>query len=114
MDEAPYALKLILGVSGSLSFYAIFKSVFEHCPPTSVITFGAKLGGATLGIYILDVIIFAVIIPRYVSFNSFPLYVVILIMPLISAALLLLFYSITSVISRSKKLAWLLLGHGFN
>ena len=114
MDEVPYALKLILGASGSLSFYAIFKSVFEHCPPTSVITFGAKLGGATLGIYILDVIIFAVIIPRYVSFDSFPMYSIIMMMPLISAALLLLFYSITSVISKSKKLAWLLLGHGLS
>lgn len=110
MDKDSYFVKLILGGTGSLSFYAIFKSIFEHCSPTSIIEFGAKLGGATLGIYVLQAIVLEVIMPRYVNFDSLPIYNVILVMPLMSAVLLIVFQAIVSLINRSEFLALVLLG----
>ena len=45
MDEAPYIIKLALGLSGAISCFQIFKYLIERMPVTPLMNKLAQMGG---------------------------------------------------------------------
>lgn len=106
-----YVYKLMLGISGALSCFVLFKTTVGTLQTTSLLESFAKVGGATLGIYVIQAILLEFLMPRYISFAAIPMPVLILLMPLFSLVILLIIYTIVQLISRPNVLGWLMLGH---
>lgn len=105
-----YVYRLILGLLGAYCSFIVFKIIFIHTTATRITNVLAKMGGATLAIYVLQAIILEYIMPQYISFSSLPLYIISMLMPIIAFGMLLIFYTIYCMICASQNLSLLLFG----
>lgn len=105
-----YVYRLILGLLGAYCCFMVFKKAFAHTTSSRFTTVLAKMGGATLAIYVLQAIILEYIMPQYISFSSLPLYIISMLMPIIAFGMLLIFYTIYCMICASQNLSLLLFG----
>lgn len=105
-----YLVKLVLGLSGALACFVLFQSTIGKLQSSPILEWLARLGGATLGMYIIQAIVLEVLMPRYMSVREFPIVMVILLMPLMAFATLILCIVIIRLINRSKLLELLMFG----
>lgn len=105
-----YIFQLALGVSGALTCFILFQSTIGKLQSTPFLERLARVGGATLGIYIIQAIVLEALMPRYISFHEFPIVIVILLMPIMAFATLLFCIVIIRLINRSKLLELLMFG----
>lgn len=110
VDEAPYIIKLALGLSGAISCFQIFKYLIDRIKITPLINKLAQMGGATLGIYILQAILLEVLLPWYVSFERLSLSITILLMPILALLTLIVCLLVIRIIKCSNIMSYLMLG----
>ena len=73
----------------------------------------AKLGGITLGIYVLQAILLEVLLPRYLDLTSLPIVWIVSLMPLLSLLALTICVFITNTINRSNIMGFLMFGNEY-
>ena len=105
-----YITKLFLGVSGALSCFSLFKKYIGPLTPTPILSKLAKLGGITLGVYVIQAILLEFLLPRYISFEGLPLSVIALLMPVLSITAFMICWAIIELINKSALLAFLMFG----
>ena len=105
-----YITKLFLGVSGALSCFSLFKKHIGPLTPTPILSKLAKLGGITLGVYVIQAILLEFLLPRYISFEGLPLSVIALLMPVLSITAFMTCWAIIELINKSDLLAFLMFG----
>lgn len=110
INTEPYPFKLILGLSGALSCFVLFKIIFAKLTPTPFLESLARLGGETLGVYVIQAIFLEVLMPRYISFESLPITTIAVLMPLLSLIVLVLCLLLVHAINKSKWLASIMFG----
>ena len=108
--EYPYLMRLLLGESGAVSFFILFKRTIGNLSPTPLLEKVAEAGGLTLGVYILQAIFLEYLLPNYISLKSLPLFSIVFLMPILSLIVLLLCLLVIDILRKSKVLAFLLLG----
>lgn len=108
-----YLFKLALGLSGALACFVLFQSTISKLQPTPTLEWLARLGRATLGVYVLQAILLEYLLPRYMNLTSLPYAMIILLMPFMALITLLVTYTIAQLISRLELMGWLLLGHAY-
>lgn len=103
--------RLLVGISGSLFFIALFIILFKTYNVGRIGNFFSKLGAETLGIYILQSYILEGIFARHINFDGVNFMLLnFVIAPLISGAVLICSYGIIRIIRQSRILSFLLLG----
>ncbi len=106
-----YLYKLLLGLSGAVGCIYLFKEIIGKLAVTPILGQLARMGEATLGIYIIQAIVLEVLMPRYISFREFPIVIVILLMPFMAFTTLLFCIAIIRLINHSKLLNLLMFGN---
>ena len=105
-----YLVKLALGLSGALACFVLFQSTIGKLQPTPTLEWLARQGGATLGVYVLQAIFLEVLLPRYISFTSYSMPIIVVLMPLLSMFVILILLIFIQIINQSKLLGCLLFG----
>ena len=100
----------MLGISGALACFILFKSTIGKLQPTALLEKLARMGGATLGIYVVQAILLEYLLPRYISFATLPMPVIIMLMPL---AMLMITYFIVQLFNRSELLGFMMFGRAY-
>lgn len=113
INEHVYVFKLLLGLSGAISFLLLFRKMFNGVPSSSLTDELARLGGGTLGIYILQAILLEFVLPRYLSLSENSMPVIIAIMPLLSISALIICSAIVLFINRSNIFGFLMFGREY-
>ena len=113
VDVMPYLFKLVLGLSGALVCFVLFKKVTDSLSMSPLLLCLTKWGRVTLGVYIIQAIVLEFLLPRYVSFAALPMPVIVTLMPVLSLLMLAFCLLAISTISRSQILAFLLFGREF-
>ena len=108
-----FLFRLALGLSGALTCFFLFKLVIGKLQSTPLLERLAQVGGTTLGIYVLQAILLEYLLPRYMSFATFTMPVIIVLMPLLSFAMLVITYSIVQLFNRSRFLSCLMFGRAY-
>lgn len=108
-----YITKLFLGATGALSCFELFKKYIGALQPSPFLKKLAKLGGITLGVYVLQAILLEFLAPRYFSFDELPLTAITLLMPVISVFAFMICWAIIKIINKSDLLACLMFGHEY-
>jgi len=108
-----YITNLLLGVSGALSCFVLFKKYIGPLPPSPILNTLAKLGGITLGVYVIQAILMEFLLPHHISFKGLPLSVIALLMPILSIAEFIVCWAIIELINKSDLLAFLMFGREF-
>jgi peptidoglycan/LPS O-acetylase OafA/YrhL len=108
-----YVTKLIIGLSGAISCFLLFKNTLGKMSTTPLLIKMAKLGGITLGIYVLQAILLEVLLPRYLDLTSLPIVWIVSLMPLLSLLALTICVFITNTINRSNIMGFLMFGNEY-
>lgn len=108
-----YLFKLALGLSGALACFVLFQSTIGKLEPTPTLERLARLGGATLGIYVIQAILLEYILPHYVSFEAFPIVGIVFLMPLLSFVALFVCFGLVQTIRKSRLLGFIMLGEKY-
>jgi peptidoglycan/LPS O-acetylase OafA/YrhL len=108
-----YVTKLIIGLSGAISCFLLFKNTLGKMSTTPLLIKMAKLGGITLGIYVLQAILLEVLLPRYLDLTSLPIVWIVSLMPLLSLLALTICVLITNTINRSNIMGFLMFGNEY-
>lgn len=105
-----YIFRLVLGLSGALACFVLFKSILGEVQPSPLLDNLAHMGEATLGIYAIDSNILVVFLPMYISFRDLPIYLVVLLMPILALVEMIVCTTIIRVFDHSKILRLMILG----
>ena len=96
-----------------MACFILFKSTIGKLQPTALLEKLARMGGATLGIYVVQAILLEYLLPRYISFATLPMPVIIMLMPLLSLAMLMITYFIVQLFNRSELLGFMMFGRAY-
>ena len=108
-----YLFKLALGLSGALACFVLFQSTIGKIQPSPIFEWLARLGGATLGVYVLQAILLEYILPHYVSLEAFPIMGIVFLMPLLSFVALFVCFGLVQTIRKSRLLGFIMLGEKY-
>ena len=108
-----YIFRLVLGMSGALACFILFRSTIGRLQPTPLLKKLARMGGATLGIYVLQAILLEYLLPRYMSIASLPMPMIVALVPLLSFVMLMITYSLVQIFNRSDFLSYLMFGRAY-
>ena len=109
-----YVIKLLIGLFGAISCFLLFKCAIGKMATTPLLVKIAKLGGITLGIYVVQAILLEALLPRYLDLTSLPIAWIVLLMPLLSFLTLTICVFITNTINRSNIMGFLMFGKEYN
>lgn len=108
-----YPFKLALGALGAITCFMFFKMTIGKYKPTPMLEKLAEMGGATLGIYVIQAILLEVIMPHYVSFKDMPMSIIVVLMLVISLVMLTICVVIINLLNRSNLLGFLMFGREY-
>lgn len=106
----PYPFKLVLGLTGAIGCFELFKLAFEKLSPTPRLQMLAKIGENTLGIYVLQAILLEYVMPHYASLEAYPMPSIILLMPVLSLLVLGICLLIIKPIEHFPRLSFIMFG----
>ena len=110
LDDNLYIVRLALGISGAYICYSLFRDGDNilKCQHKPSILY--RVGEKTLGIYIIQAITLEYLLPRYIHIDNLPITLIVIILPISSILLLLIYYGMCNIIYKSKMLAFLMFG----
>ena len=110
VSEKYYIMKLIMGLLGAYSSFAMFKSFSVILSTGNILSIIIRVGETTLGIYVLQAIILEYLMPMYLDLSFFKVTTIEMCLPILSLLLTLFLYWVCSLINRSRFLAFFAFG----